>query len=326
MSSSNLWAQFQSGGWAACDQHLAITAGDRHYLSVLAASAGDWVSAARLAQAARAAEPESLLLAEAARYLARRAQGQRDVAYADGDTVDGAAAFAAFVRGGGNVPLYAAVSAALREKHQALAQALSRPLDVLDIGVGDGRALLPALSDAVANLTLVEPATAMLDECLASLNAIGRTASNHTQSVQEFLAGSREKWDLAEATFSLQSLAPEPRLDILTRLRGRCRRLLIVEFDVADFAHDLSPERVLHFRESFETGLAEYAEPERDLIARGFLMPVYFGYFDPGAERVNHEHNLRRWVEQLQTAGYEKVRCSVLYRYWWAPAYLIDAA
>ncbi|MBL8096074.1 MAG: class I SAM-dependent methyltransferase [Anaerolineales bacterium] len=326
MNSNELWAQYQQGGWKACDPTRAQTAGELHYASVLAASAQDWESAARLAGRAAAAEPHSLLLSEAARYLQRRSDGQRDVAYAEGDTADGPAAFSAFVRGGGNVPLYDAVSTALRREHGRLAAALGRPIELLDIGVGDGRALLPALSADVAGLHLVEPSANMLATCVEALKSLGRTATARVDTAQTFLASNREKWDLVEATFSLQSIAPAERVDAFARLRGRCRRLLVVEFDVREFAHDLAPERVLHFRECFEAGLIEYTEPERDLIARGFLMPVYFGYFDPGAERVNHEHSLRTWVAQLQRAGFDQVRCHVVYRYWWAPAYLIDAA
>ncbi len=325
MSSQELWSQYQTGGWAACKPALARTAIDLHYASVLAASARAWDAAAELAAKAASAEPGSLLLAEAARYTARRAAGQRDVVYAEGDTADGPAAFAAFVRGGGNIPLYAAVSNALRDQHERLARELGKPVRLLDVGVGDGRALLPALTDAVGDLHLVEP-SAMLETCVAALHDLGRSPVTYQQKVQTFLDGNRDKWDAIEATFSLHSLPPDERVDVFARMRGRCRRLWLVEFDVREFAHDLAPERVLSFREAFETGLAEYVAGERDLIARGFLLPVYFGYFDPGAERVTYEHSLRTWVGQLQRAGFDQVRCHVLYRYWWAPAYLMEAS
>lgn len=321
-----LWEQYQRGGWSACDARLAVTADELHYLAVLAASERAWAEAAPLAERAAAADPASLLLAEAARYLARRAEGQRDVAYSEGDTADGPAAFAAFVRGGGNVPLYGAVSAALAEQYRNLAQTQGRGVRLLDIGVGDGRALVPAVSEAVAELGLLEPSTAMLDTCLAALQGRNIPTTTFVMTLQDYLASRRDRWDLTEATFSLHNLPPVERVEVLGRLRGRCRRLLLAEFDVREFSHDLAPERVAHCRDRFEEGLLEYAEPERDLIARGFLMPVYFGYFDPGAERVTHEHSLRTWVEQLQRAGYDHVRCQLLYRYWWAPAYLIDAS
>lgn len=326
MSTSTLWEQFQHGGLEAVNARQATTAGERHYLSVLAASERAWKSAAEWACEAAQLQPGSLLLREAAEYLQRRAEGQRDVPYAAGDTADGPAAFDAFVNGGGNIPLYEAVSAALKDAHRRQADALGRPIRLLDIGVGNGRALLPALGDAVGEIHVIEPAAGMVQEFVASLAARGLTPTVHAATAQAALADTREKWDTVEATFSLHSIPPKDRVETFARLRGRCKQLLVVEFDVREFDHDLSPERVLAFQENFEKGLAEYAPGERDLIARGFLMPVYFGYFDPGAERVTHEHGLHTWVAQLQQAGFEHVRCHLLYRYWWAPAYLIEAS
>ncbi len=326
MSTRELWEQFQRGGLQACDPRQASTAGERHYLSVLAASEHAWRPAAEWACDAARLQPDSLLLREAADYLERRAGGQRDVPYAAGDTADGPAAFDAFVNGGGNVPLYQAVSSALTAAHRRQADALGHPIRLLDIGVGNGRALLPALSDAVGEIHVIEPSDGMLREFVAALTTRGLTPTVQAATAQDALANTRDRWDVVEATFSLHSIPPKDRIETLARLRGRCKKLLVVEFDVREFEHDLAPERVLAFQEGFERGLAEYAPGERDLIARGFLMPVYFGYFDPGAERVTHEHGLRTWVGQLQRAGFEHVRCHLLYRYWWAPTYLIEAS
>lgn len=326
MSTRTVWEQFQNGGLAAVDPRQATTAAERHYLSVLAASDRAWKPAAEWACDAARLQPGSLLLREAADYLERRAGGQRDVPYAAGDTADGPAAFDAFVNGGGNIPLYEAVSTALRDAHRRQADGLGRPIKLLDIGVGNGRALLPALSDAVGDIHVIEPSAGMLQEFVGALRDQGLTATVQAATAQDALSTTRDRWDAVEATFSLHSIPPKDRVETFARLRGRCRKLLVVEFDVKEFDHDLAPDRVLAFQESFEKGLAEYAPGERDLIARGFLMPVYFGYFDPGAERVTHEHGLRTWVAQLQQAGFEHVRCHLLYRYWWAPAYLIEAS
>src|SRR5204863_8028536 len=59
---------------------------------------------------------------------------------ADGTVYDRPAASRAFIDGGGNVGLYEAVSAAL-----ARLSADVRPSRLLDVGCGDGRALVPAL-------------------------------------------------------------------------------------------------------------------------------------------------------------------------------------
>ena len=64
---------------------------------------------------------------------------------------------------------------------------------------------------------------------------------------------------------------------------------------------------------------------DRDLVAQGFLMPVMFGHLNLTAARTNHEQPLQDWVVQLQAAGFCQVAPRLLYRYWWATAYLLDA-
>src|SRR5262245_34615049 len=60
---------------------------------------------------------------------------------AEGTVYDHPEAFQAFINGGGNVGLYEAVSAALARLYDR-----TRPRSLLDVGCGDGRALLPALA------------------------------------------------------------------------------------------------------------------------------------------------------------------------------------
>jgi hypothetical protein len=83
-------------------------------------------------------EPENIVFGEAARWLERRTATGRAGVYELRD------AFAAFVRGGGNVALYAATSERLRRVY-----AEYDSVALLDIGVGEGAALLPALSDPI---------------------------------------------------------------------------------------------------------------------------------------------------------------------------------
>lgn len=76
------------------------------------------------------------------------------------------AAFEAFIRGGGNVPLYERVSAELASHYGPDVHSL------LDIGSGDGHALFPALAatahpHALKRLTLLEPAGALLASAVA---------------------------------------------------------------------------------------------------------------------------------------------------------------
>ena len=80
------------------------------------------------------------------------------------------AAFEAFIRGGGNVPLYERVNGELASHYTPDVRSL------LDIGGSDGHALVPALAGtarphALERLTLVEPASALLASAVARAQA-----------------------------------------------------------------------------------------------------------------------------------------------------------
>lgn len=272
----------------------------------------DYVAAAASAAAAAAAAP-SLLTSAAATYLARVAEGGPASVYVSGE------AFGAFIRGGGNVPLYERTSAALREVYAAYER-----LSLLDIGVGDGLALLPALSPAVQRLDLVEPSAALLAQTCAALDARGIAYNAHAATIQSFAAAATDRWDVAQATFSLQSLTPADRAAILHWLRDHVDTLLIVEFDVPPAAAQLDPAWVEHVLQRYALGLAEYAA-DGDLVAQGFLMPVLFGYFDRTAARTNYEQPIAAWVTDLQNAGFTQIAREHVYDYWWAPAIVLKA-
>ncbi len=309
-----LFARYRAAGYAAAAAGAGPAADEQIYLALLAAGERDWLAAERHAALAAAAQPGELVYAACAEYLARvRAAGQQGVYVAP-------EAFGAFIRGGGNLPLYQAVSAALRQAHQA---AGARSL--LDIGVGDGLALLPALTDAIERVDLVEPSAALLT--IASQQLMARSVPHQAfqGTLQEFVARADDRWDVAEATFSLQSIEPAERVPLLAWLRAHCGRLLIAEFDTPAFADMYAPERVRYVLERFGQGLAEYAG-DGGLVAQGFLMPVMFGYFDRTAARTNYEHPLAEWQAQLQAAGFTQIAARQLYPYWWAPAFLLEAS
>jgi hypothetical protein len=274
--------------------------------------ASDYAAAATYASRAAAAAPTSLTAAAAAAYLARVAAGGPASVYVTGE------AFSAFIRGGGNVPLYEHTSAALRAVYAEYDQ-----LSLLDIGVGDGLALLPALTPAVGTLDLVEPSAALLAHTCAALDARGVAYAAHNTTIQAFAAQSTERWDLAQATFSLQSLPPDERAATLRWLCDHTDRLLLVEFDVPPIAAPLDPAWIAYVVERYELGLAEYAAAG-DLVAQGFLMPVMFGYFDRGAARTNYEQPIAAWLDDLRAAGFRTVVQRPVYAYWWASAVLVD--
>jgi hypothetical protein len=288
---------------------------DLLHAALEAFGAGDLPGALALCRRAAAMDPASLVLAAAVPYLERvLAQGKQGV-YVTGE------AFGAFVRGGGNVRLYQATTAALAAAYAEL-PAGGR---LLDVGVGDGLALLPAIDAHVASVTLVEPSGPMLAAATAALTARGVAHDAFHGTLQAF-AGARqgERWDLAEATFSLQSIPAAERGPLLAWLRAASPRLLIAEFDVPRFAATLDPARVRHVVERYERGLAEYAG-DGGVVAQGFLMPVMFGYFDPTRDRTNEEQPIEAWIDDLRAAGFTRVERRRLDAYWWADACLLDA-
>ena len=143
------------------------------------------------------------------------------------------------------------------------------------------------------------------------------------------VGGFRERWDgvswdVAQATFSLQSLTPEERRETLGWLRKAAKRVVLAEFDVPAFDQQLGPTRVKHIAKRYERGLAEY-DGDGGQVAQGFLMPVFFGYFDPTVSRTNYEQPMATWLQELREAGFAEVRQTPVYDYWWAPACLLDA-
>ena len=267
----------------------------------------------RICPPRRRSEPGSLVFAEAGVYLDRVVTHGKAGVYVDGE------AFAAFIRGGGNVGLYAAASAALRAVYGEY-----NTLRLFDIGVGDGMALLPALSANVTRLDLLEPSAAMLNKTTAALDARGIPYHAANTTLQDFIAaGTDQQWDVIQATWSLQSLPPADRPAALRWMRDHTARLLIAEFDVPDFPELFAPERVLYVVNRYQRGLAEYAG-DGGQVAQGFLMPVMFGYFDRSAARTNWEGPIAGWVESLRAAGFQTVQTRQLYAYFWADAYLIE--
>lgn len=232
------------------------------------------------------------------------------------------AAFAAFIRSGGNVALYRALAAALG----ALLDA-DRPDALLDVGCGDGTALAAALAAAThapARVDLVEPGAALLAAAQAELAGGPAAVAAWPGTVQDFLAGGPAgSWPLAWSTFALHALEPAARSGVLAALAPRVGRLAVAEFDVPAAAVG-SPEHVAFLAETYERGLAEH-DGNGGLVAQGFLVPVLVGQLAPGAVRSTWEQPAPRWVEQLAAAGFTDVVATPLHDYWSSPALLLTA-
>jgi len=236
----------------------------------------------------------------------------------NGWVYDQPAAFTAFIRGGGNVELYEKVSSALAERYRRLGVE-----SLVDIGCGDGRALVPALAAAgrTPAVTLVEPSASLLSAAREAL--AGQAVTAHAMDASAFAADLAEKFDLAESTFALHAIPPDERSAVLTALRGHVGHLVLAEFDNPGHLAG-GPEHLTFLADTYERGLAEY-DADRNLVAQGFLMPVLAGQLAPGAPRSTWEQPATAWVAQLQACGYRDVTVEPLCDYWSSPAFLLTA-
>ena len=240
------------------------------------------------------------------------------------------AAFEAFIRGGGNVPLYERVSAELAGHYTSDTRSL------LDIGCGDGHALFPALASsahthALERLTLVEPASALLASAVARAHAEQPTLP--VQALNEGLGAfaaklrpddSNHHWDLAQATFALQAIPEPERWAGLARLRAHVKRLVIVEFDIPDLQRG-SDAYVASLAQRYERALGEYEGDTRELVAQGFLIPMFLGQLDAQTAATNWEHPAPVWRDKLEALGWRVTRCEHISDYFWAPAFVLVA-
>jgi methyltransferase family protein len=289
-----------------------ITASDAEsalYVAIWAHSSGDDATAHRAAEQARAADPDS----ELARLLAT-------ITSADNATgvYDSPAAFRAFIRGGGNIGLYEATSAALRELYRR-----HRPQRVLDIGTGDGLALLPALAEHRPVVGVVEPSAALLAETTAALTRRGITHHAWPHTAQDFTATHTQHWDLIQSSFALQSLLTQDKARVLRWIAAHTGRFALVEFDDVEVASVWEPEWFRDCLARLERGLREYGA-DRDLVGAGFILPVILGKFGTVAP-TNYELSIGQWAALLRQAGFAEVTTRRLADYWWRPAYLVEA-
>ncbi|MBM4342367.1 MAG: class I SAM-dependent methyltransferase [Deltaproteobacteria bacterium] len=290
--------------------------GDTGLVAALSAfAASDVGRASALADQAAAVHPEPLAIAAAAHLRQVVARGSVDV-YASPD------GFAAFIRAGGNVPLYRETSAAYAE---ALRQ--HRALPALDLGTGDGRALLPALEQVSARVVAVEPSAALAGELRARADA--RTLAVEVleataQAITRDPALRSARFGLCASTFALQSLPRADRMQVLGWLRDHCRTLAIAEFDAPDLSPPYADDTLRDLVARYRRGVAEYAACPEPAVS-GFLMPVLFGYFAAGRSRTVWEQPVGAWISDLRAAGFLRVRSRPLFPYWWAEAHWITA-
>ena len=279
------------------------------HLAIRAHSLGDRGTAHDCATRATQYEPGS----EFARLLIRHTATDTT------DVYDSPEAFRAFIRGGGNIGLYEQTSAALRQAHQR-----HRPQCVLDIGVGDGLALLPALGPDGPAVDVVEPSADLLDRTRAALTERGIDHRAWHSSFQDFAAAHDDQhWDLVQSTYALQSLPPDDRTRALEWIARHSTAFVLIEFDVPEVLSPWEPDWFTGCVRRIERGLREYTD-DRDLVGLGFILPVVLATFGPGP-RTNYELAIADWQTQLRAAGFPAVSGRKLHDYWWRPAHIVEA-
>lgn len=227
--------------------------------------------------------------------------------------------FRRFISGGGNVPLYRATSATLARQYPA------HDARLLDIGTGDGRAVIPAVAEhgGALQIDAIEPSDPLREALSAAVAGGPHQWRVHGGGLEDFVSAADGTWDVAEATFALHNLPPERLRVALGALRPRIGRLVIVEFDVPAFADQRDPARIAYLVDRYRDGIAEY--PDDPIVIRGFLVPVLLGGIDPTTIQTTWERPASQWVADLEASGFRDVVVEPVSPYWWGPAVAIVA-
>jgi hypothetical protein len=185
-----------------------------------------------------------------------------------------------------------------------------------------------------ATFDLVEPAVNLLPKAVEQIgqHAPQVEARGFNGTIQSFMAKvpTTARWDLCQATWSMQNLSPTERTPLFRWLRERCATLLMAEFDVQTEMYPLlSPQRIRLIHDKYVAGIAEYTgkmDPAlEERVKQGFLMPILFGYFRSGAGRSTCEQTIGQWMDDIEASGFRDVQRKLIYPYWWADAYLLIA-
>ena len=283
-------------------------------------ASGDDLADALLAIGSKDVAESKRLLERAAQQGSIMGRALSDVLNHGGsrNAYDEPRAFEVFIRGGGNLALYAAVSADLAKLYDAV-----RPSTLLDIGAGDGMALIPAITSSVhvlGRLDVVEPNDVLLGNLTASLPF----ARGHRMTLEKFVGDIRaeDRWDLAQSTFALQSIETKAREQALATLAGHVARLVIVEFDVPA----LTSGSLVYYKslaQRYERAASEYGQ-NAALVAGGFLAPMLLGQLR-SIVPSNYEQPADAWAAELEKAGYDVIAQKNLHDYSWSTAFSMVA-
>ncbi len=80
---------------------------------------------------------------------------------------------------------------------------------------------------------------------------------------------------------------------------------------------------VTSLAQRYERALSEYEGATRDLVAQGFLIPMFLGQLDAQTAATNWEHTAPVWREKLESLGWRVTRLQHLSDYFWALAFVL---
>jgi ubiquinone/menaquinone biosynthesis C-methylase UbiE len=304
--------------------------------AVVRYSEGDMEGALKALEGTQTNEPrEVFFLQQVKRFLSQRKDSTE--LYVD------PSGFEAFTRGGSNVALYEAVHEALGKLYASRGSDLS----LLDVGCGEGAALVPALKRAqeaaraegreefpLKKIALLEPSS-MLAACERKLReaaeALGISVEVESISSNiEQVCSSLEHFSFVESSFALQNVNKHDRARVLSELAKKCDVFVLIEFDCS--AIDLSEaarfeDRTIDgFLEKYIGGVNEFnaqlsesyglSENQMSAAIEGFLVPILFHNFT-GHSKLN-EQSAAQWLDELRTT-FSDVRVQTINEYWWAP-------
>ena len=288
---------------------------DNCYRAILSYREGFLEAARNYLGLALESNPRSLVASELDKYLAQKKSSGRDAIYV---TPNG---FNRFIRGGGNIELYENLIQLLRRLN-----AQNNGLKLLDIGAGDGRALLPSLTANVDSVDIIEPSKQMLSGLCAALDERQINYRSFNDPLQEFVREERERWDIIQATYSIHTIPIEERKTMLEWICRHGKTFVFTEFDIPEFASPCKPDSFRYYFEKYETGISEYEEgEERDVVAQEFLIPVLLGNLHKDDNRVTFEQTMDYWKSDLKSVGFQNIELTLISSYWWADSYFVKA-
>lgn len=231
---------------------------------------------------------------------------------------DHAQAFEAFIRSGGNVALYNAVSGFLARAYDRYC-----PVSLLDVGAGDGLALIPALAQTRNSPTVIDVVEPN-PELLCSLSKRLELHAAHAVGVEAFAdsLSDDQRWDVAQSTFALQSVSPDARKDALRRLVAHVDVLVVVEFDLP--VHEACSEELYRSLARRYEQAAQECGQDAALVATGFLGPMLLGQLS-ATTPSNWEQTAGAWVDELASCGFTDIVVEHIHDYNWARAVGITA-